>query len=306
MAELRFDGTVALVTGAGNGIGREHALLLAARGCAVVVNDLGGTSIDGSGDITDSAQAVADEITAAGGRAVADRNGVSDVDGAAAMVQAAVDAFGRIDIVVNNAGILRDKTFLSQTPEFVDPVLDVHLKGSLHVTRAAWSHFREQKYGRVVLTSSAAGLFGNSGQANYAAAKTGLIGLMNVLVHEGEKYGINTNIISPVAETRMTSHVIGALAGRVDARLISPVAAYLVHDSCDVSGHIYSVGGGRVARVFLGLTHGWGRPELDELTVEDVRDHLSEIEDLEGFTIPRGAADDHKVVRVAAKAALAT
>jgi NAD(P)-dependent dehydrogenase (short-subunit alcohol dehydrogenase family) len=305
MSELRFDGKVALVTGAGNGIGREHALLLAARGCSVVVNDLGG-SIDGSGEGTDTAQDVVDEINAAGGHAVPDRNSVSDVDGAAAMVATAIDEFGHIDIVVNNAGILRDKTFLSQTPEFFDPVLDVHLKGSLHVTRAAWSHFRGQNSGKVVFTSSAAGLFGNFGQANYASAKTGLIGLMNVLVHEGEKYGIKTNIISPVAETRMTSHVIGALAGRVDARLISPVMAYLVHEGCDVSGHIYSVGGGRVARVFVGLTRGWGRPELDELTVEDVRDHLSEIEDLDGFIIPRGAADDHRVVRVAAKAALAT
>lgn len=304
MAQMSFDDRVALVTGAGNGIGREHALLLASRGCAVVVNDLGG-AIDGSGAPSDSAQAVVEEITAAGGRAVADRHSVSDLDGAGAMVQAAIDSFGRIDIVVNNAGILRDKTFLSQTPELVDPVLDVHLKGSLHVTRAAWAHFREQQYGRVVFTSSAAGLFGNFGQANYAAAKTGLIGLMNVLVHEGEKYQIKTNIISPVAETRMTSHVMGALAGHVDARLIAPVMAYLAHESCEVSGHIYSVGGGRVARVFVGLTQGWGRPELDDLTIEDVRDHLAEIEDLTDFTIPRGAADDHKVVRVAARSAAA-
>jgi NAD(P)-dependent dehydrogenase (short-subunit alcohol dehydrogenase family) len=302
MTDMRFDSKVALVTGAGNGIGREHALLLASRGCSVVVNDLG-SSTDGVPGEGNAAQSVVDEITAAGGAAVADTHSVSDVDGAAAMVQAAIDAFGRIDIVVNNAGILRDKSFLSMTPKLVDPVINVHLKGSLHVTRAAWAHFREQGYGRVVLTSSAAGLFGNFGQANYAAAKTGLVGLMNVLVHEGEKYGIKTNLISPVAETRMTSHVIGKLAGRVDPRLISPLMAYLAHESCTVNGHMYSVGGGRVARVFIGLTQGWGHADLGDLTVEEIRDHLAEIEDLAGFTIPRSAADDHRVVRETARSA---
>ena len=296
MADMRFDGRVALVTGAGNGLGRAHALLLASRGCSVLVNDLGAPADDRG-----PAQRVADEIIRAGGTALADTHSVSDVAGAAAMVQAAVESFGRIDIVVNNAGILRDKSFLGMTPELVDPVLDVHLKGSLHVTRAAWVHFREQGFGRVVLTSSAAGLFGNPGQANYASAKSGLIGLMNVLVAEGRKYNINTNVISPVAETQMTSHVIGKLAGLVGPQLVSPLVGYLAHESCDVSGHIYSVGGGRVARVFIGLTQGWGEPGR-AFGIEDVRDHMSEIEDLTHFTIPEGAGEDHLAVRAAAAA----
>ena len=296
MADMRFDGRVALVTGAGNGLGRAHALLLASRGCSVLVNDLGAPADDRG-----PAQRVADEIIRAGGTALADTHSVSDVAGAAAMVQAVVESFGRIDIVVNNAGILRDKSFLGMTPELVDPVLDVHLKGSLHVTRAAWVHFREQGFGRVVLTSSAAGLFGNPGQANYASAKSGLIGLMNVLVAEGRKYNINTNVISPVAETQMTSHVIGKLAGLVGPQLVSPLVGYLAHESCDVSGHIYSVGGGRVARVFIGLTQGWGEPGR-AFGIEDVRDHMSEIEDLTHFTIPEGAGEDHLAVRAAAAA----
>jgi NAD(P)-dependent dehydrogenase (short-subunit alcohol dehydrogenase family) len=296
MTDMRFDGKVALVTGAGNGLGRSHALLLASRGCSVLVNDLGAPADDRS-----PAQRVADEIIGAGGTARADTHSVSDVAGAAAMVQAAVESFGRIDIVVNNAGILRDKSFLGMTPELVDPVLDVHLKGSLQVTRAAWVHFREQGFGRVVLTSSAAGLFGNPGQANYASAKSGLIGLMNVLVPEGRKYNINTNVISPVAETQMTSHVIGKLAGLVGPQLVSPLVGYLAHESCDVTGHIYSVGGGRVARVFIGLTQGWGDPGRP-FGIEDVRDHMSEIEDLTHFTIPKGAKEDHLAVRAAAAA----
>jgi NAD(P)-dependent dehydrogenase (short-subunit alcohol dehydrogenase family) len=300
MAPLRFDGRVAVVTGAGGGLGRAHALLLAERGCAVVVNDISG-SVEGSGDDRGAAQRLVDEIVAAGGKAAADAHSVSSVDGAATMVQHAIDSFGRIDIVVNNAGILRDKSFLAMTPELVDPVLDVHVKGSLHVTRAAWAHFREQSYGRVVLTSSAAGLFGNPGQANYAIAKAGMLGLMNVLKYEGHKYGITTNIISPVAETPMTSHVISKLSGLVGPELVSPLVAYLSHESCETNGHVYSVGGGRVARVFLGLTQGWGEPG-QPFTIEDVRDHLAEIEDLTDFTIPRGAPDDHLAVRAAAAA----
>ncbi len=298
MTELRFDGRVALITGAGNGLGREYARLLASRGCAVVVNDLGGP-VDGSDDPRGAAQRVVEEIKSSGGWAIADAHSVSDSEGAVAMVAEAVETFGRIDIVVNNAGILRDKSFLSMSPELVDPVLDVHLKGSIAVTRAAWAHFREQEYGRVVLTSSAAGLFGNPGQANYAAAKAGLVGLMNVLKHEGVKYNVNTNVIAPVAETQMTSHVIQKLSGFVGPELVAPVVGYLAHESCTSSGHIYSVGGGRVARVFIGLTHGWGEPGQG-FTIEDVRDHLDEIEDLDDFTIPRGASEDHLAVRAAA------
>jgi NAD(P)-dependent dehydrogenase (short-subunit alcohol dehydrogenase family) len=298
MTDLTFEGRVALVTGSGNGLGREHAMLLASRGCRVVVNDLGGPA-DGSDDDRGAAQRVVDEITAAGGVAVADTHSVADTDGAAAMVHAAIDSFGRIDVVVNNAGILRDKSFLGMTPELFDAVLDVHLKGTVHVTRAAWPHFRDQQYGRVILTSSASGLFGNPGQANYAAAKSAMIGLMNVLVFEGAKYNININLIAPVAETQMTSHVIGKLSGFVGPQLVAPVVGYLAHASCETSGHMYSVGGGRVARVFIGLSHGWGEPGR-AFSIEDVRDHLADIEDLTDYTVPRGAAEDHLAVRAAA------
>jgi NAD(P)-dependent dehydrogenase (short-subunit alcohol dehydrogenase family) len=239
---------------------------------------------------------VVKEIEALGGAAVADRHSVADPEGGTAIIQAALDAFGRIDIVVNNAGILRDKSFGSMTSEFVDPVLDVHLKGAFNVTRAAWAHFKAQGYGRIVSTSSSAGLFGNFGQANYAAAKMGIVGLTNVLVQEGRKLDIKANVIAPIARTRMTQGLLGKLDDKVDARLISPVVAFLSHEDCPVSGHIYSVGGGRVARVFVGLTPGWARDDGD-LTPEDIVAHFDEIEDTEGFTIPHSVSGDHRALR---------
>jgi NAD(P)-dependent dehydrogenase (short-subunit alcohol dehydrogenase family) len=291
MTKLGFDARVAVVTGAGGGLGREHSLLLAERGCRVVVNDLPQPR-DGSSP----ARAVVEEIVAKGGEAVADEHSVSTPEGGAAIVATALEAFGSVDIVVNNAGILRDKTFGSMTPEFLDPVLDVHLKGAFNVTRAAWPHMREAGFGRIVSTSSSAGLFGNFGQSNYAAAKTGLVGLTNVLAQEGRKYDIKANVIAPIARTQMTEAVLGKLIDAVDPRLISPVVAFLAHDDCPVTGHIYSVGGGRVSRVFIGLTPGWARVD-GELTVEDVRDHFDEIEDHSTYTIPQSASDDHRALR---------
>ena len=299
MSDIGFDGRVAVVTGAGGGLGREHALLLADRGCRIVINDIGG-AVDGSGSDAGPAQVVADEITSKGGEAVADRNSVSTPDGGAAIVQTALDSFGRIDVVINNAGILRDKSFAGMTADLVDPVLDVHLRGAFNVTRAAWTHFKDQGYGRVVSTSSSAGLFGNFGQANYAAAKMGIVGLNNVLAREGRKYGIQSNVIAPIARTRMTEEVLGNMSDLVDPRFISPVVVYLASEACEVNGHIYSIGGGRVARVFVGLTQGWGTVGVD-LSAEDVRDHLAEIHDTADFIIPRSVADDHRAVRDAAR-----
>ena len=189
MADIRFDGRVAIVTGAGGGLGREHALLLAARGAKVVVNDLGG-AVDGSGGSAGPAKRTAKEIEELGGVAVADASTVATPEGGQAVVDTAMEAFGRVDVVINNAGILRDKAFHNLTPELLDPVLDVHLKGAFHVTRPAWARMREAGYGRVLLTASNAGILGNFGQGNYGAAKMGLVGLARVLAQEGARYGI--------------------------------------------------------------------------------------------------------------------
>jgi NAD(P)-dependent dehydrogenase (short-subunit alcohol dehydrogenase family) len=295
MAELGFDGKVAIVTGAGGGLGREHAKLLASRGALVVVNDVGG-AVDGSGGSATPAEQVVREIKDAGGEAVADTNSVATPEGGESIVQTAVDAFGRVDIVVNNAGILRDKAFHNMEPDIIEAVLTVHLKGAFYVTRPAWKIMREQGYGRVVNTSSSAGILGNFGQANYGAAKMGLVGLTNVLAIEGERYNIKANAVSPIAGTRMTAEVLGKLQDLLDPALVSPVVAYLAHEDCPVSGNIYSIGGGRVVRFFIGMTEGYVKRD-GALTMEDVRDHFEEINDTSEFTVPWQATDETFLVR---------
>ena len=283
MADVGFDGRVAIVTGAGGGLGREHALLLAARGARVVVNDNGG-GLHGepSGDGNDAEQ-VAKEIEAAGGVAVADTNGVATGKGGEAIVQTALDAFGQVDIVVNNAGILQDKTFHNMTEEMGHAVVDVHLHGAFNVTRPAWVHMREQGFGRVVNTASNSGLLGNFGQANYGAAKMGLVGFTRVLAAEGAKYDIKVNALAPVARTRMTADLLGALADKVGPELVSPIVGWLCHEDCPVTGEIYSAAGGRIARYFIGLTPGYFNAAL---TVEDVRDNFEQIRNEEGYIVP--------------------
>ena len=290
MADLGYDGKVAVITGAGGGLGRQHALLLADRGARIVVNDLGG-SISGEGDDLTAAQAVAQEIEDAGGVAVANSDSVATPEGGEAIVQTALDEFGQVDIVINNAGILRDKTFHKMTSEFLDPVIDVHLKGAFNVTVPAWKQMREQGYGRVVSTASAAGILGNFGQANYGAAKMGLVGFTRVLAQEGRKYNIHANAIAPIAKTRMTEELLGALGDKLAPELISPVVAWLVHEDCEATSELYSVGGGTVSRMFIGLTPGYFDPDL---TTEDVRDHWAEINDEEGYIVPRGLNDELK------------
>ncbi|MGQ0521540.1 MAG: SDR family NAD(P)-dependent oxidoreductase [Actinomycetota bacterium] len=288
MSDLGFDGRVAVVTGAGGGLGREHAMLLASRGASVVVNDVG-ASVSGEGSGEAPAARTAREIESLGGVAVPDTNTVATPEGGEAIVATALEAFGRIDIIVNNAGILRDKAFHNLTPDLLDPVLDVHLKGSFWVTRPAWARMREQGYGRVVCTSSTSGILGNFGQSNYGAAKAGLVGLTRVLAIEGARHNIKVNAIAPMATTRMTEELLGAFGDRLHPRLVSPVVAFLCTEECPVSGEVYEVGGGRVSRLFTGLTPGYFDPEL---TVEAVRDNLEAIRAEEGYTTPASLADE--------------
>jgi NAD(P)-dependent dehydrogenase (short-subunit alcohol dehydrogenase family) len=256
-----------------------------------VINDLGG-AVDGSGSSTGPAQTVVDEIKAAGGDAVADTNSVATPEGGEAIVQTAIDAYGRIDIVINNAGILRDKTFHNMTPDLRDPVLAVHLQGAFNVTKPAWVHMREQQYGRVVSTSSAAGVFGNFGQTNYGAAKMGLVGLTRVLAVEGARYNINANAIAPLALTRMTEDIMGKLGEKLSPALVSPIVTYLAHESCTATGRIFSVGGGRVAEVFIAEAPGFYK---EDLTAEDVADNWEAVTAQEGYTVPANLGEETAV-----------
>jgi NAD(P)-dependent dehydrogenase (short-subunit alcohol dehydrogenase family) len=292
MADIGFDGRVAIVTGAGGGLGREHALLLASRGARVVVNDVGG-SVSGEGGDAGPAQRVVDEIVAAGGEAFPDTHSVATPEGGTAIVATALEQFGQVDIVVNNAGILRDKSFQNMTPDMLGPVLDVHLKGAFYVTQPAWAHMRERGYGRVINTSSNSGILGNFGQTNYGAAKMGLVGFTRVLAVEGAKHNIKVNAIAPVALTRMTAEILGSIGEKIKPGLVSPVVAYLAHEDCPVTGEVYSAAGGRIARFFVGLTPGYYNPAL---TVEDVRDHFAEIRAEDGYIVPASNSDELSVL----------
>ncbi|MFV0318724.1 MAG: SDR family oxidoreductase [Microthrixaceae bacterium] len=290
MSDLGFDGQVAIVTGAGGGLGRSHALELARRGARVVVNDLGGT-VDGTGGSDSAAQKVVDEITAAGGEAVADHNSVATPEGGAAIVQSALDAFDTVDIVINNAGILRDKTFHNMTPELLEPVIAVHLLGAFYVTQPAWVIMREKGYGRVVNTSSNSGLLGNFGQANYGAAKLGLVGFTRVLANEGKAKGIRANAIAPVAKTRMTEDLLGPLGDKLEPAEVTPTVIYLAHEDCPVNGEVYSVAGGVVSRYFIGLTQGW---YSEGHSAEDVRDNFEQIRDEADYLVPEDPSGELK------------
>jgi NAD(P)-dependent dehydrogenase (short-subunit alcohol dehydrogenase family) len=282
MSGLYFDDRVAVVTGAGRGLGRSHALELARRGARILVNDVGG-SVTGDGSSLDAAQAVVEEIEALGGTAVANHDTVATAAGGQAIIDAALDAFGRLDIVVNNAGILRDKAFHKMDESMINAVIDVHLKGALFVSQPAFTVMRERKYGRIVNTSSASGLFGNFGQANYGAAKAGIAGLTRVLALEGAAHGIAVNAIAPIAATRMTEGILGDLSRRVSPESVSPVVAYLAHEQCTANGNVYSVAGGRVAQIFVAETAG---TVLTELTPEAVRDQLEAIENRHRYHQP--------------------
>ncbi|MCC6224914.1 MAG: SDR family oxidoreductase [Microthrixaceae bacterium] len=288
MADLGYDGKVAIITGAGGGLGRSHALELARRGARIVVNDLGG-SVSGEGGDKGPAERVVEEINALGGEAVADGNSVATPEGGKALVQSAVDAFGRVDIVINNAGILRDKSFHNMTPELLEPVISVHLLGAFYVTQPAWVLMREQGYGRVVNTSSNSGILGNFGQTNYGAAKMGLVGFTRVLANEGRKYNIKANAIAPVAKTRMTEELLGGFGDKLAAEEITPTVCWLAHEDCPVTGEVFSVAGGSVSRFFIGLTPGWYK---NGHTVEDVRDNWDQVRNQDGYIVPEGPQDE--------------
>ena len=305
--ELRFDGQVAVVTGAGGGLGKQYALLLAARGARIVVNDTGG-SVAGDGSNIEAAHAAAEEIRRQGGQAVADTHSVTSPEGGQAIVDSALRAWGRVDVVINNAGIVGDAPFEEMTADRLNPLIDVHLKGAFYATRPAWTVMREQRYGRILNTCSAAGILGAERMSNYGAAKTGLIGFTRVLAAEGAGHNIKVNAIAPIAYTRMLAHsvdgagqqedeearavlddLVGQYLQKLDPALVAPVAAFLTHRECPVSGEIYTVGAGHVARFFIGRTKGFYRPGL---SVEDVRDNLHEIRDEAGYTVPGGPADE--------------
>jgi NAD(P)-dependent dehydrogenase (short-subunit alcohol dehydrogenase family) len=280
MADIRFDGKVAIVTGAGGGLGRQHALELARRGAKVVVNDLGG-SVDGSGGSSEAAQKVVAEIKAAGGEAMADGASVTDDAGVANLVKTTMDAWGRIDILIANAGILRDKSFSKMELADFQLVMDVHLMGTVKPTKAVWEIMKAQNYGRIVVTTSSTGLYGNFGQANYGAAKLSLVGFMNTIKIEGQKNNVHINAIAPVAATRMTENILPPqLAERLKPEYVTPGVVYLVSEEAP-TGAILTAGAGTFALAHMCETEGVYLGE-GGLSVEEVRDNWARITDPAG------------------------
>jgi NAD(P)-dependent dehydrogenase (short-subunit alcohol dehydrogenase family) len=288
MSNLDFKGRVAIVTGAGNGLGRQHALALAARGARVLVNDLGGAR-DGSGGSASAAQAVADEIRAAGGEAIANGASVTDFDAVLGMVRQALDAWGRVDILVNNAGILRDKSFAKMELADFRLVMDVHLMGAVHCTKAVWPIMSEQKYGRIVMTTSSSGLYGNFGQSNYGAAKLALVGLMQTLSIEGAKIDIRVNCLAPTAATRMTEDLMsGEVLDALKPEAVVPAMLVLAAQDAPTRA-ILCAGAGVFEAAHITLTQGaWLGLGAD--VPEQLAARLAEVTDRNGETVPQSGA----------------
>ena len=282
MSEINFNGRVAIITGAGAGLGRQYALELAKRGAKVVVNDLGG-SRDGSGQGTSAADKVVDEIKAGGGQALANYDNVALVEGGENIVKAAVEKFGKVDILVNNAGIVRDKTFNKMDEPTWDVVMNVHLKGAFCVTRPAFINMRENNYGRIVMTTSSSGMYGNFGQSNYAAAKLGLLGLVNVLKLEGGKYNIKSNLIGPTAATRFTEDVFPPeLFAKMKPDFVAPAVLYLCSEDCTDSGMVINAAAGYYSR--SAIVTGPGAILSDGVKIpspEDIKDNWKKITSLD-------------------------
>ncbi len=295
---VRLDGRVVVITGAGRGLGRAHALLLAARGARVVVNDAG-VAMDGTAAGQPIAEQVVQEIEQAGGVALASTHDIATPEGGAALIAATTAAYGRVDGVVHNAGVLRDKTLHNLEPDDVRKVMSVHLEAAFWILRPALLEMRKVGFGRIVLTSSGSGLFGNFGQSNYGAAKMGLVGLMRVLTLEGARYGILCNCVAPTARTRMTEAHLGDLADKLDPAHVAPLVTYLMSERCTRGNQILSAGGGRYASVFIGLTPGWVHHGDAPATPELVESMLPTILDQAGYTVPDTGLDEVKMLQAA-------
>ena len=279
---IRFDDRVAIVTGAGGGLGRAHAVLLASRGAKVVVNDLGG-AMDGTGKGNTAAEQVVKEITDAGGEAVPNYDSVSEWESAQNIIKTAIDAYGKIDILINNAGILRDKSMMKMEIQDWDLIIAVHLSGTFFCTKAAFPHMREAGYGRILSTASSAGLYGNFGQTNYAAAKLGIAGFMNSVKLEGAKYNIKANTLVPVAGTRLTATIMPPqVVEKLKPEFVSPVAAYLVSEQCELSGAMMIAGAGYFSRAAVVEGPGLFFDDAEAVTIDDVAAKIGEITNLEG------------------------
>jgi NAD(P)-dependent dehydrogenase (short-subunit alcohol dehydrogenase family) len=289
MADLRFDGRVAVVTGSGRGLGRSYAMLLASQGAKVVVNDPG-SGLTGDGTDAGPVDDVVREIVAAGGQAVANTDSVSTPAGGKAIIDAALDTYGRIDILVHNAGIVRSASLKEMSYEDFDAVLDVHLRGAFHVVRPAFPTMCDAKYGRIVLTSSIGGLYGNHNVANYAAAKAGMIGLSNVVALEGAADGVTCNVIVPAAVTRMADGIDTSAYPAMGPEFVAPVVGWLAHEECSVTGEVFIALAGRVARAVTAESPGVQRPAW---TVEDVGRHLDAIRNVEAPLIFPVVPDGH-------------
>jgi NAD(P)-dependent dehydrogenase (short-subunit alcohol dehydrogenase family) len=303
-APIRFDGEVAVVTGAGAGLGRSYVRLLAARGASVVCNDF----------VPARADAIAQEIVDDGGSAVGDSNSVATPAGGEAIVRTALDAFGSVEIVVNNAGQIRNAAFEHMPVEHFREVVETHLAGAFYVTQPAYRHMKDAGYGRIIFTSSNAGAFGLPWQANYGAAKAGLLGLCNVVALEGAPYGISANAVMPMAlDTSMQQpddspaysregvrnlmDAFEGLAPHLLADRVAPLVAYLASRRCHETGRIFSVGAGHVSRVFIGASRGWYSPGLGSFTPEQVEAALDEASDLDGFAVPDSAYDEFRFIK---------
>ena len=296
MSNVNFENRTVIVTGAGNGLGKAYALELGSRGAKVVVNDLGG-SVDGSGSASSPADDVVNEIIKNGGEAIANYDSVATKQGGESIVQSALDNFGTVDAVINNAGILRDKSFANMSEDELSLILDVHLKGTFFVSQPAFKVMKENNYGRIVNVASPSGLFGNFGQSNYGAAKMGIVGLTNVLSIEGAKYNIKVNVIAPTAYTRMTEALLPEDVGKLfSAELVTPMVVYLASEACEPTHEIFGVAAGRFARIGIITHNGYVNTSA---TAEDISENIEEIRTIKDGTYPLSNEDELMIIQKA-------